>query len=602
VPTAVPTTAPTQAQALEPQATATSSLTFLLPAFTPIPQAQSNTQEPQAPQDSPAPAEVTIEITPAPESPDETAPAPTARAANTPAPTLMPALTAQAAPETDPAKLGVTEAAYRGSTKMTDYLREEPVNAQGGDGYAYFPAGVLTFRGDAMRRNAAFGSPDMPLDELTVLWKTPIGSLRTEDAGTLWGAGWTGQPAIVKWAREVRLAMNLSDAAKAKADPPLKEVIFAAQDGKIYFLDLSDGTPTRDPIVVGYPLKGSVSLDSNARPILAVGQGVSKLPGKQGPIGLYLYNLLDQSRLLFLNGRQTDDQLQYATNGAFDGTPLFDRISDTMVVAGENGLLYTIKLNAAFDFKDAKTLSVDPQITYLRGKTEKQADTSVSVEGSVAMYGPYAYYADKQGILRCVDTTAMKTAWAYDTGDNTDATVALDLENGADLALYTGTTVFNRTRKDGNAHIRRMDAMTGAVEWEYRVPAKYSDDERSGVSASPLVGDGAIADLVIFTVNGTPDGAEMVALDKQTGAAEWTMAIPGGAVSSPVAVYTKDGRARVVQAGLDGTLYLLDGPTGRVLGTLDLEDTIEGSPAVYADVLVIGTSSRDSLLYGIRLQ
>ncbi len=197
----------------------------------------------------------------------------------------------------------------------------------------------------------------------------------------------------------------------------------------------------------------------------------------------------------------------------------------------------------------------------------------------------------------------MKTVWAFDTGDNTDATVALDLENGTDLALYTGTTVFTRSRRAGSAVIRRMDAMTGEVEWAKEVPAKYADGERAGAKASPVVGDGAISDLVIFTVNGTPEGATVLALSKQTGVTVWTCAIPGGAISSPVAVYTTDGRARVVQAGLDGTLYLLDGVTGRMLDTLELGGTIEGSPAAYKDILCVSTSSRDnSFMYAIHLQ
>lgn len=622
-PVITPTPPPAGTATAEPVATpeavtpqSTPSLQALLPVFTPLP----FTSAPEAPEfpeeDIPEDmlAEFPEEVIPgdmlvelpgelvsaaaeqilpeqAPTQPPVT-PSPTA--------TPMPVLITQASEARTPARMKITEAAYMGSRKQSDYARETPINMQGGDLYTYYPGGVFTFRGDGMRGNASFGTADMPLEELSILWQTELGGLRTSDSGTLYGLGWTGQPAIVKWAVEVRDMMNLSE--EKKQVKALKEVIFAAQDGKVYFLDLNDGLPTRDPIDVGFPLKGSVAVDAIGRPIIAFGQGVSKLPGKTGDIGYYIYNLIDQTKLDFINGRKTKNQLQYSTNGAFDGTGLFDRQSDSLVIAGENGLLYTVKLNTVFDFMNARTITIDPEITYLRSKGN-QDDTTVSIEGSAAMYGPYAFVADKQGILRCVDTTAMKTVWAFDTGDNTDATPALDLEGEDTLALYTGTTVFNRTRRDGNAVIRRINALTGEEAWSFKVRAKYDDSERSGVKASPVVGQGEIGNLVIFTVNKTDEGGAMLALDKRTGEQIWKVPLPAGAVSSPVAVYATDGRARIIQADLSGRLYLVNGLTGQVISTLDLGGTIEGSPAVYNDVLVIGTSGRDnSRMYGIRIE
>ncbi|MDD3110291.1 MAG: pyrrolo-quinoline quinone, partial [Eubacteriales bacterium] len=67
-----------------------------------------------------------------------------------------------------------------------------------------------------------------------------------------------------------------------------------------------------------------------------------------------------------------------------------------------------------------------PETIYLRSKAGRQNDNTVSIESSVAMYGPYAYVADKQGILRCLDTTSRKTLWAFATGDNPDATISLE--------------------------------------------------------------------------------------------------------------------------------------------------------------------------------
>ena len=577
-----------------PEATASNPLPFEMPG-----DQADDLAEMEAPEEMPGEfeAEPLDETQAEPEAPEATPqPLPATPA---PTPTMMPPLSVAASESNDPARFDQTEDAYQGSKKLDGFTREQAIQMQGDGLYTYYKGGVFTFRGDAFRQNASFGTAEMPLEEMSIEWKTEVGSLRT-DNGTLYGVGYTGQPAIIKWSIEVRAMMNLNEDKKdVKA---LKEVIFAAQDGKVYFLDLNDGLPTREAIDIGFPLKGSVAVDAIGRPMIAFGQGISILPGKTGDIGYYIYNLVDQSQLFFINGRKTKSQVQYATNGAFDGTGLFDRFSDSLVIAGENGLLYTVKLNTVFDYKDLKTITIDPEITYLRGKG-KQNDTTVSVESSVAMYGPYAYFADKQGFIRCVDTTTMETVWMFDAGDNTDAAPALEFDENDGLALYTGTTVFTRTRKSGNAVMRRLDALTGEEVWAHETSAKFDDGERGGVKASPVVGQQNIEGLVLFAVNETPEGGTLLALYKETGELAWSAPISGGAVSSPVAVYDLAGKARVIQAGLDGKLYMFNGLTGQLLSTLDLGGTIEGSPAVYSDMLVIGTSDREnSFMYGIRIE
>ena len=525
-----------------------------------------------------------------------------AQAPEAPAATPMPQLAVTPDDNRLPKELSLTEAVYEKGKKVKELARTTPVNMPAPHEYLSYEGGVFTFRGDSFRGNAAFGTADMPLQQLSVLWKAPLGSLRTGD-GTLYGQAWTGQPAIVKWSVELREMMNIAEAKKdVKA---LKEVIAASQDGNIYFFDLNDGVATREPIKLGYPMKGSVAVDTQGRPMMAVGQGISRMPGgKTGPIGYYVYDLITQKEMMFLNGRRTKVQTQYSTNGAFDGTALFDRNSDTMIVAGENGLLYTVALNTVFDYLDKKTITIDPVITFLKTKG-KQQDMSVATEASVAMYGKYIYTVDRHGILKCVDADTMLTVWAFDTGDNTDATPALGFDQDGSLGLYTGTTVFTRPRRDGNALIRRIDALTGREVWKVDAPAKFQDTERGGVKASPVVGQNALSDLVIFTVNLTGDGetATMLALDKQTGNEVWRHELAAPTISSPVAVYTASGQGYVIQADGNGLLSLLDGRTGQVLHTLDLEGDVDASPAVYNDVLVIGTNDKDNnYLYGIRLE
>ena len=527
--------------------------------------ADPDTQDPDA-QDPGAPEPGVAE----PAAQDAQMPEPTAEPRpQTPAPSPMPALTASADAAAAPDKFKVQETVFVKGKRVKELQRDLAVSMPEPGRYATYEGGVFTFRGDSFRGNAAAGAPEMPLKQLSLLWKAPLGSLRTS-SGTLYGMGWTGQPAIVLWSKELREWMNI-DAAK-KDVIALKEVIAAAQDGKIYFFDLNDGVATREPIDLGYPMKGSVSIDPRGQPLLGVGQGVSQMPSGSKPIGFYLYELLEQKQLYFLNGRRTKTQQQFSTNGAFDGTALFERESDTLVLAGENGLLYTLALGTKFDYLDTRTLKVSPSVTYQRFKGADQQDMATASEASVAMYGRYIYAADRHGYLRCVDADTMKSVWVFDTGDNTDATPALGFDEDGSLGLYTGTTVFTRSRRKGEAVIRRLDALTGREVWQVTVPAKYDKTERSGVKASPVVGEGAAKDLVFFTVNMTGEGktATLLALNKRTGQETWRAELEHGTVSSPVAVYNKAGEAFIIQADEAGTLYLFGALDGQELHRLEL--------------------------------
>ena len=535
---------------------------------------------------------------------DEPTAEPTAEPTPAPTATPFPRLTAEAGVT----GLKSTDTVLIGGKTQSNYSRKESLIAPNPDEYAYYGVGVLTFRGDNFRRNAAFGTAAITEEKMSVIWQSDIGSLRTADNGTLYGVGWTGQPAIIKWTTEVRQMMNLYESKKnTKA---LREVIFGAQDGKIYFLDLKTGEPTRDPINVGYPLKGSVAVETYGKPLIAVGQGISKLPGKTGDIGLHVYNLIDGSRAFLINGRKSDSQKQYTTNGAFDGTALFLYNNDAMVVAGENGLLYTVDLGSDFHYPKADapdekgSLALNRTVTYLRTKATAEKDANVGVESSVAMYDKYIYMADTYGVLRCVDSDTMRTVWAIDVGDNTDAAIALDMDGDTGVSLYTGNTAYSRLGSKKDVTIRRVNALTGEEYWSYNIKCTYDKNQLSGCKASPIIGQNDISHLAIFTVNMVEGGgSKIIALNKSSGTVAWEKSLSANAVSSPVAVYDESGRAWVIQGDEDGVLHMLDGQTGSERSTLDLGGSIQGSPAVYKDILVIGTCSKDNAkMYGIQLK
>ena len=523
----------------------------------------------------------------------------------------MPQLEVTGSENTDPKKLGLVETVYSAGKKVTDTLnRTESISMGAPETYSLYN-GVTAFRGGNFRQNAAYGTVDVQQESLSVEWKYELGSLRTADSGTLYGVGWTGQPSIIKLMTEQRtLWMNIYDEKRDVS--VLKEVIFGGLDGKIHFLDLNDGQPTRDAINVGYPLKSSVAVNPQGYPYLAVGQAISKLPNKTGDIGLRVFSLLDGKEIMLLNGRKSNQQDQYASNGAFDGSAIFDRSSDSLIIAGENGLIYTVAMNTDFKFlnddgtvTDSPSLNINKNVSFLKVKAKSEQEKDVGAETSVAAYGPYIYSADTHGILTCVDSNTMKTVWAIDTGDNTDAALALDFDANGDLGLYTGNTAYARLKNNKPVTLCRLDALTGEEVWSYEIKCVYNKDQLSGLKASPLIGQNELSDLAIFTVNMTGDGkhATVLALDKLTGEVVWQRELNATAISSPVAVYNKDGKGWIVQADMNGRLYLLNGLTGAVVNTLELGGEVQASPAVYNDMLVIGTCSKDNaFMYGIRIQ
>ena len=496
-----------------------------------------------------------------------------------------------------PGTLGLKEAVYSGGTLLEGYRREGDLDAQ--RPYANIPdTGIYTFRSDSLRRNASFGTCEITEGVFEQLWAFDLSGLRTAENGTLYGVGWNNQPAVVKWAAEIRGIMPLYE--KYKNTSALREVIFSAQDGRVYFLDLESGGATRDPIQVGYPLKGSVSVDTLGRPLIAFGQAVSKMPSGTGEIGYYLYDLITMQPLYFLNGRKSAEQIQYCANGAFDSSSLFlhSAGSDALVVAGENGLLYTLSLNSAFvNSGSDSSVTVDPEVIYMNSLAADERENKTSIEGAVSMYGRYVFTGDAWGILRCVDTSLMKTVWTFDSGDNTDAAMALDLtETGLDL--YTGNTTFSRLSKKNPVSIRRINALTGEEIWSYPVDCvKNTSEDVAGCKASPVIGQYGLDEYVYFTVNQVKGGgARLICLRKADGSEVWTLPL-GETVSSPVAVYSEFGDGVLVQAEAKGGLCLVDGLTGRVLGQTKIEGTIEASPAVYRNRLLIGTCDKKPRMY-----
>ena len=561
--------------------------------------------------ENPTPADPTQAPTAIPTSTPEPTPAPTATPAPTPEPTPepvpertpMPVLDFGADESALPSAIALKPTLYNGDKTMKTFERTTPMSLRTPDRYAlWMDSGVLTFRGGPLRQNATFGFSDISSETLSQLWKVDVGSTRVSKS-TVYGIGWPGQPAIVKWSYEIRNMMRILEEKRDVV--ALKEVILGGQDGKLYFLDLADGQATRDPIDIGAPSGGGVSVATSGAPMVGVGQNYGNLSGKTVDNGYHIYNLLTNTRERLFSSRDRAGSSNYT---GVTGAALFDKITGTMILGSQNGILYTSELgdlNTSFDHVGMKLLSVkNAPVQKYKTLASKQDKRNTSIEASVAMYDRYVFYGDDTGVLQCVDINNFTPVWAVRTGDSIKATPALDLENdGETLALYSANTILRAGRK-GVSTIRRYDARTGKVDWEYEVPdLEYSTEFKIGCVASPVVGEYDIQDLVIFTATNGKKGSSLIALQKSNGQVAWTQAMETEATSSPVAVYNEDGKAWIVQAESNGNIHLLDGKTGQIKDTLKIEGLIEASPAVYKNTLVIGTTGKDQgAIYGIELQ
>lgn len=447
--------------------------------------------------------------------------------------------------------------------------------------------GVTTFRGNNYRNSASYGTVEVNEKKLEKIWSIKIGYI---DEWT--GVGWNGQPAIVKWDDKVRSKMNIISNKKNKDN--LKEVIYGTLDGKIYFLDLEDGKRTRNPINIGFPIKGSVTVDPRGLPLLYCGQGVEKNGTTIGKIGFRIFSLIDQKVLHFINGI---DKTAYRGWGAFDSTPLIDAKNDTMYECGENGILYSVKLNTSFD-PNAGSVSIKPET--LKYRYSSPAVVRQGMENSIAIYKNLSYFVDNTGYLQCVDLNTLTPLWIRFVTDDTDSTIALEDSGDNKVALYTACEV-DHQKQNGYSYVRKINALSGELIWENKYQCTFSETN-GGVLASPVVGKNDIDNLVLFNIAKTwkKTGGKLIAFDKETGKEVWAINFNHYCWSSPVDIYTKDGKSYIIQCDSGGYMYLIEGKTGEIVDKIPLGANVEGSPAIYEDMIVVGT--RGQQIFGIKVK
>ncbi len=490
----------------------------------------------------------------------------------------------------NPANWGIRWEIIENGAITHTYNRETPITFGAPEDYFALP-GVATFRGNNYRDNAAYGTATVKEKTLSMAWTANS----TKLPGGIWeGSGWTGQPLVVKWDDATKAIMNLYENKKTKAG--LVEVIYATLDGHIYFLDLDDGTPTRDAINMGMCFKGSGALDPRGYPLMYVGSGDENIEGKRPR--MFIISLID-GKVLYEYGH--NESLSYRQDNdrwcAFDSSPLVDAETDTLIWPGESGLLYTFKLNTNYN-QSAGTISIQPDAPvatrYLAGRSNQ--DTRwLGYEASANIVENYLYVSENGGLFYCVDLNTMELVWAQDTVDDSNGSPVFQRISDTEGYIYTAPSLHwtQNSSAQGSISIYKLDALTGQIVWEKPFNVHTVDGISGGVQSTALLGraGSSIENLVIYTVSRTPDkkSGVMVALDTATGNEVWSMNMDYYTWSSPVSLYTENGTAYIVVCDTAGKAKLVEGTTGQVLSTLDLGGLVEASPVAYENTLVVGT-------------
>lgn len=542
-------------------------------------------------------------------------PLPEPVASPTPTPALPGEIALNPVSGTSPEDFGFETDIMINGEEVSSFRRSGNMSFSSGRDYTTIP-GILTFGGNNYRDTFTYGTAALAEKKLEVIHTERLGSLSGWS-----GTCWTGQPVIVEWPAEVRRVLGVYGQFKEKDG--FTEVIYAAADGYIYFLELSTGERTREPLKLGVVTKGTASLDPRGYPLLYTGQGIEST-NDEGRSGAW-FRIVDliQNKVVWSFGQK--DPFSNRKWQAYDSSALVHAETDTLIVPAESGIIYTIKLNSSFDAA-AGTVSVNPggleKYRYLAdgydtAGTDDADKRWVGIENSISVFRNYAYFTDNGGRLQCLDLNTLELQFVVDVTDDSDTSPVLeeDPANGT-YYLYTANEVDKqpgaRSAGTGKSYHRKIDGVTGKILWEEEWDASYGDTSSNGGTLStPHVGRNNLSDIVIYNATLVPItytdaagetktelGGRIITYDKNTGDVisvyEQTGGKYAGYWSSPVVVYDDNGDGYLIQCARDGVVRIHD-PRNleTVYDTVDLGRPVESTPAVFGDYLVVGTRGSD---------
>ncbi len=418
-------------------------------------------------------------------------------------------------------------------------------------------SGLLTFRGNPTR--SWYGTGPMPKSP-KVLWSFPAeGTMcgNSSDGGvtsTWCGTGWTGQPAV--W-----------DGSDGKT-----WVAFGAYDYAVHWLDGASGSRLLPDFKTGDIIKGTVTIDPDGYPLLYTGSRDN----------YFRVIAMDRGEPVELWKIHAKDVGPTKWNDDWDGSPLV--IDDYLFEGGENSRFHIVKLNRGYDA--AGKVTVAPELVFHTASWDSQLEAdfpsgAYSVESSVAISGNTVYFANSAGLVQGWDISGLKQGvdphrvFRFWTGDDTDATIAIDDEG----FLYVGSEY-----EKHNARSTEVGQMMKLDPTKPDAPLVWSlPDQGSGVNgvwATPAIW----GDVVYFA---TTHG-RLLGVDRHSGQILWEKRLGSQTWGSPVVVDDV-----LVQGDCQGNLNAYDVSDPRLdpplLWTVKLDGCVESTPAVWEGRLYVGT-------------
>jgi outer membrane protein assembly factor BamB len=439
---------------------------------------------------------------------------------------------------------------------------------------------IFCFRGNERRNAPSRGVVKLRPKSVKLDWefKTHYDTNKSSYGAWGGGAGWTGQALLVHWNREQKEKLGIKEQAFLE-DSLAMELVAGSLSGNIYFLNPKTGKPTRGHLSIKNPIKGTVSVDPRKNGLLYVGQGI---PATKR-IGAYVFDMYARKEIHHIPGI---DPSAYRKWGAFDSNPLIDGQSGTVFWPGENGLIYK------FMTTDDGKVSTLSKFKYTHPKLFRQG-----LEASMAVIENLGYFADNSGTILCMDLSTMSPLWNVDTGDDTDASVMLDVEGDSAVYIYVGNEV-DKNAPLFNSSFRKLDALTGKEIWKVEKQCYGSDingrANSGGILASPALGKKKGKHLV-FTIFSRVDKmsrGELVAVDKHTGKTAWTFLLDAYSWASPVDFYDEEGHMYLFLTDVTGNIYLMDGISGKLIFKQKTNYIFEASPIIFDDRIVVASRGR----------
>jgi outer membrane protein assembly factor BamB len=378
------------------------------------------------------------------------------------------------------------------------------------------------------------------------------------------GTGWTGQPNVI---------------ALEGGGVQIRE---GAYDGKYHFLD-GRGRPALPPLPTGDLAKGSATTDPDGFPLYYAGSRDNR----------FRIVATDRPEPTVLWSIDADTSVPRPLwNDDWDGAALV--VGDVLFEGGENGWLYAVRLHRGYGADGL--VAVAPEIVATQPGFDDEllaaiGDEDVSIESSVALRDDVLYVANSGGLVTGWDVadvlaggSSMRRVFRFWTGDDTDATIAIDDAGG----LYVASE-YQRFGERARAigQLLKLDpARADPVVWSLDAPEIGFEGAGGSWSTPALWGP-----YVFFT---TASG-RVLRVVADTGRIDWEAQIAAPTISSPVVVDDV-----LLQADCSGTLHAwaLDGSADpRHLWSLDLGECVESTPAVWQGWIYVGT--REGYLFGV---